>query len=173
MGGNVYILTVVDHLTRYAEAFAMAEADTKTISNIIIKHIICRHGLFDVMVSDQGGPFVSALAKYIYTQLGIEQKITTAYHPQANGVTERFNGTLKQLLKVWCNEEQDDWDDLLHYAVFVYNTNYHRVVQEVPFFAKEGRMPKLPLDIIIGKESEKYSDVHQYADELVQRLRHG
>jgi transposase InsO family protein len=96
------------------------------------------------MVSDQGGPFVSELARYIYHQLGINKKITTAYHPQANGVTERFNGTLKQLLKVWCNEEQDDWDELVTYATFVYNTNYHRVVQEVPFFITNAATSLIP-----------------------------
>ena len=171
MNGNVYILTVVCMYTRYAEAFAMTTADTKSIATLVVKNVVCRHGLFDTMVSDQGGPFVSALAQNIYGLLGINKKTTTAYHPQANGVTERFNGTLKQLLKVWCNEEQDDWDELLPYALFVYNTNYHRVLQEVPFFVKEGRMPKSPLDVIINRPPEQYNNVHTYAAELVQRLK--
>jgi len=171
MRGNCYLLTVVDHLTRYAEAFPMKEATTIEIADIIIKNVICRHGLFDVMVSDQGGTFVSELATYIYKQLGINKRVTTAYHPQSNGVTERFNGTLKQLLKMWSNEEQDDWDELLCYALFSYNTNYHRIIQEVPFFVKEGRMPKQPIDYIINKQTEQYDSAHTYADELVQRLK--
>jgi predicted kinase len=171
MHGNAYILTVVDHMTRYAEAFPLAEATTETVAEALITGVICRHGLFDVMVSDQGAQFVSSVASRIYQQFGIKRRITTPYHPQANGVTERFNGTLKQVLTVWTNEEQDDWDVLLPYALFVYNTSYHTVIQEVPFYVKEGRVPRQPIDIIIGNHAEQYDDAHAYATELVHKLK--
>jgi len=171
MHGNSYVLTMVDHFTRFGDAVALKDTESLTIASAVISMWICKYGLFDVMVSDNGVQLVSDIAKYIYKQLGIKRKVTTTFHPQSNGITERFNGTLKQLLKIWCNEEQDDWDELLPYALFVYNSSFHRVIQEVPFYVKEGRIPKQPIDIIINKTREQYDNVHVYADELVQKLR--
>jgi hypothetical protein len=169
--GNVYILTVVDHFTRWAEAIPMPEQTTKYIANIVIKHIICRHGLFDTMTSDNGSVFVSELANYIYKELGIKRLRTTPHHPQSNGIPERLNGTLKQMLKVWCNEEQDNWDEYLPYVMFAYNTSYHTLLQETPFFLQHGRDPKLLSDIIVNKSNDIYDDVHTYGQELVDKLK--
>jgi len=168
--GNVFILTVIDHFTRWAEAIPMPEQTTKYIANVIIKHVICRHGLFDVMTSDNGSVFVSELATYIYKSLGIKRRRTTPHHPQSNGLTERLNGTIKQMLKIWCNEEQDNWDEYLPYVMFAYNTSYHITLQETPFFLQHGRDPKLLSDIIINKNEPIYDDVHGYGQELVDKL---
>jgi len=102
--GNVYILTVVDHFTRWAEAIPMPEQTSKCIAENIIKHVICRHGLFDIMTSDNGSVFVSEIANYIYKELGIKRRRTTPHHPQSNGIPERFHDTMKTMLKIWCNE---------------------------------------------------------------------
>ncbi|MBS1650721.1 MAG: DDE-type integrase/transposase/recombinase, partial [Bacteroidetes bacterium] len=169
--GNVYILTVVDHFTRWAEAIPMPEQTTKYIANVVIKHIICRHGLFDTMTSDNGSVFVSELANYIYKELGIKRFRTTPHHPQSNGIPERLNGTLKQMLKVWCNEEQNNWDEYLPYVMFAYNTSYHTLLQETPFFLQHGRDPKLLSDIIVNKSNDIYDDVHGYGQELVDKLK--
>ena len=169
--GNVYILTVIDHFTRWAEAIPMTEQTTKYIANVIIKNIICRHGLFDVMTSDNGSVFVSELASYIYKELGIKRHRTTPHHPQSNGLPERFNGTLKQMLKIWCNEEQDNWDEYLPYAMFAYNTSYHTLLQETPFFLQHGRDPKLLSDIIINKQDDTYENIHDYGQQLVEKLK--
>jgi transposase InsO family protein len=169
--GNVYILTVVDHFTRWAEAIPLQEATTKTIASALITHVICRHGLFDTMTSDNGSNFVSELANYIYKELGIKRLRTTPEHPQSNGVPERFNGTLKSVLKLWCNEEQDNWDVYLPYALFAYNTSFHALIQETPFFLVHGRDPKLLVDIIINKKDDYYVDQHGYGEMLVRRLR--
>jgi transposase InsO family protein len=169
--GNVYILTVVDHFTRWAEAIPMKEQTTKSIAQAIIKYVICRHGLFDVMTSDNGSVFVSELANYIYKELGIKRVRTTPVHPQSNGIPERFNGTLKSVLKLWCNEEQDNWDEYLPYALFAYNTAFHTILQETPFFLINGRNAKLLADILVNRGDEVYVDQHDYGKQLVEKLR--
>ena len=124
-GGNIYVLTVVDHFTRWAEAIPMPDQTTKGIAKLIVQHIICRHGLFETMTSDNGSVFVSELATYIYKELGIKRIRTTPYHPESNGIPERFHDTMKNMLKIWCNEEQDNWDEYLPYVMLAYNTSYH------------------------------------------------
>ena len=94
--GHTFILTVVDHHSRWAEAIPLAEQTTRSIARALIQHVICRHGLFDTRTSDNGSVFVSELAQAIDKELGIKRVKTTPLHPQSNGLPERFNGTLKQ-----------------------------------------------------------------------------
>ena len=106
--GNEYILTVIDRQSKYVEAFATQNNDVFTTADNIIEGVICRHGLFDVLQSDRESGFVTTVAANIYKQLGIKQIKTTAYNPKANGVIEIFNKTLKQTLKTYANEYQNN-----------------------------------------------------------------
>jgi len=169
--GNVYILTVVDHFTRWAEAIPLVDQTTKSIAQAVIKNIICRHGLFDTMTSDNGSVFVSELASYIYKELGIRRVKTTPFNPNSNGIPERLNGTMKSMLKIWCNEEQDNWDEYLPYVMFAYNTSFHSLIQETPYFLVHGRDPKLLSDIIINREMDVYMDQYHYGEELISKLK--
>ena len=168
--GNEYILVSKCMYIKYVEAFAAADIGTKTTARLVIDGVICRYGLPLCFTSDRGAPFVSQLAGAIYKELGIKQSKTTSYHPQSNGNVEIFNKLLKQTLKLWANERQSDWDLLLPYAVFAYNTAYHSLLQETPFYLQFGRDARLTADIIIGKRPQYTAGVHEYATELVQNL---
>jgi hypothetical protein len=168
--GNIYILVAVDRFTRYVEAWPMPDQQTKTVTLTFIRGFVCRHGIPLIVISDRGSPFVSHLAQDLYKELGIKRIKTTAWHPQSNGLVERFNGTLKVALKLWANENQDDWDLLLCYAVFAYNTSYHSLVQETPYFLTHGRDANLHINIMLNTRREKIAGVHEYATEVVQKL---
>ena len=168
--GNEYILTVIDRQSHAAEAFATQNCDTFTTANNIIEGVICRHGLFDVLQSDRGSGFVSTVAANIYKQLGIKQIKTTSYNPKANGVIEIFNKTLKQTLKIYANEYQNNWDKLLPYALFAYNTAYHSGIQETPFYMNHGRDAKTIVHHTLGIRPENKNGVLPYAIELSQKL---
>jgi hypothetical protein len=169
---NQYILVVMDHFTRWAEAFAIQDQTTETVARIVLEQIICRYGLPRVLISDRGSNFVSHLAKYIYSFLGIKRITTTAYHPQSNGIVERFNGTLKETLSMWVNENHTDWDVLLPFALFAYNTSIHRILQESPFYLLYGRDARLPIDYLVTSSSlDGENSVHEYAIALVNRLK--
>lgn len=170
MDGHTHVLVVVDKFTRYAEAFPIKDETTKTIAMKIIECIVCRYGLVTEITSDNGPGFVSHLAQDIYKELGIKRVMTTPHHPQANGVVERLNGTIKNTLKLWCNEEQDNWDVLLPYALFAYNTSFHSFIQEVPHYVNHGWDPLLPVDIATGQRKENHSNVHEYATNIAQQL---
>ena len=167
---NEYIVDVIDTYTRYVEGWAVPEINMVSIANAVIERIICRYGLFEVMVSDRGSVFVGQLASHIYRALKIKRVITTAYHPQSNGIIERFHATLKTTLKVWSVETGSEWDELLPYAIFAYNTAYHTVIQEIPHFLNHGYDARLPIDTVINTKSDEYNDIHQYAVALVEKL---
>jgi hypothetical protein len=168
--GNKYSLVAVDRFTRLADAWPIADQSTKTVTLAFIEGWVCKHGIPLCVTTDRGSPFVSQLAADLYKELGIKRIKTTAYHPQSNGLVERFNKTLKQTLKIWSNDNQDDWDVLLCYAVFSYNTLFHTLLQETPFFVAYGRDAVLHIDIMNNVRREKHAGVHEYATEVVQKL---
>jgi transposase InsO family protein len=168
--GNEYILVAKCVYIKYVEAFAAPDISSKTTAQLVIDGVICRYGLPICFTSDRGSSFVSQIAASIYKQLGIKQVKTTSYHPQSNGNVEIFNRQLKATLKMWANERQSDWDLLLPYAVFSYNTAYHSLLQETPFYLQFGRDARLTTDIVLGTRPEYKQDVHEHALELSQNL---
>jgi transposase InsO family protein len=128
--GYMYMLIAVDRFSRYADGWPMQDQQTKTVTLTFINGWVCKHGIPLIVGSDRGSPFMSHLASDLYKELGIKKVKTTAYHPQSNGIVERFNKTLKYAMKVWCNENQNDWDITSPHAFFSYNTLYHSLIQE-------------------------------------------
>jgi hypothetical protein len=150
----------------------MVHHTTVSVADAFVKHGVCRYGVPDYFQSDRGTPFISELAQAVYKKLGIKRGHTTAYHPQANGATERFNRTLKNTLRIWCNEQQDDWDELLPFALFAYNTSYHSIMKETPFYLQFGREATLPLDVALNRNPDSYIDQDTFAQELSSKLYH-
>src|SRR5271170_1934792 len=106
----------------------------------------------------------------ILKQLNIRKLKTTAFHPQSNGVVEINNKQLKKTLKLWVNEQQNDWDVLLPYALFSYNTAVHRVIQQTPYYLNYGRKPRTITDQITENEVRNNGNTHVYAYELAEKL---
>jgi hypothetical protein len=101
------------------------------------------HGLPINMVSDRGPQFVAEFMRELYDALGIHMSSSTAYHPQSDGQTERVNQELEQYVRLFVNERQDDWDELLPLAEFQYNNHVHSATQTVPFMVDHGRLPRM------------------------------
>jgi transposase InsO family protein len=169
-GGYKYILVIVDRFTRYAEAVPCADESAATTANIFIDHIICRYGFPLVLLSDRGSGFTSILFTELLKILGVKKIKTMAYHPKSNGGVEIVNKTLKKTLKMWVNEHHNDWDVLLPYAIFSYNTSVHSTVHETPFYLNTGRQARTAVDAISRDELENYSGTHGYARELAEKL---
>ena len=151
---NKYILVFTDYLTRWVEAFAMPNQKAITVARKLVEEIICRHGAPVMLLSDQGSNFLSKLAHNVYIMAKIKKIQTTAYHPQTNGLTERFNKTLCEMLSMFVNIQQDDWDRYLPFVLFAYRTAYHSSAHEQPFYLLYGREPRLPIDAALNDEEE-------------------
>ncbi|KAJ1583270.1 hypothetical protein NDA12_002355 [Ustilago hordei] len=109
--------------------------------------VSCPFGCPDHMVSDHSRQFISEAWKKFAEGIGVKHSLSTAYHPQTDGQTERVNQVVEQYLRMYCNFEQNDWAELLKMAEFVYNNTVHNSIGVSPFFACYGWNPKSHPDI--------------------------
>ena len=161
---------IVDRFTKYTEAVSCADDSAATTAQIIIDHIICRYGFPLVLLSDRGSGFTSILFTSLLKILNIKKIKTMAHHPKSNGGVEIVNKTIKKTLKLWVNEHQNDWDVLLPYAIFSYNTAVHSTIHETPFYMNSGRQARTAADAISRDDLDNYRDTHGYARELAEKL---
>uniref|UniRef100_A0A1X7U111 Integrase catalytic domain-containing protein n=1 Tax=Amphimedon queenslandica TaxID=400682 RepID=A0A1X7U111_AMPQE len=122
-------------------------------------------GLPHIITSDQGGEFVN-LNKKLMGKLGIKHHLTTAYHPQANGLAERYNQTLQNMLIKYVNHKQDQWDEYLDMSVFAYNTSLHHSTHYSPFELMFGCKATLPIDLDMKKDTNNEETENQDNQDL-------
>jgi hypothetical protein len=166
--GNKYIVVITDSFTRWCEAFVTAEVKEEWIAEILVCEVICRYGAPKYLVSDRGANFLSALCYKIYELLHIKKVNTTAYHPQANGIVERFNGVLVDMLAKFANE--DDWDTYIPYVLAAYRSSYNSTTNETPYRLVFGRNMILPLDAMMNKGDAFLTNRSDYADEIAFKI---
>ncbi|CAG2194960.1 unnamed protein product [Mytilus edulis] len=131
---NKYILIFSDYLTRWPEAIPVPNADATTTAKVFIEEVVCRHGAPRQLLSDNGKNFRSNLVKEICKLMNTKKTFTTAYHPETDGLVERFNGTLTAMLSMYVSGHQRDWDTFIPFVLFAYRTSLHESIQETPFF---------------------------------------
>ena len=148
--GKRYILVICDYATRYPEAIALRTIDTPMVAEELVK-FFARMGVPEEILTDQGTNFTSQLLHEVYQLLHIKPIRTTPYHPQTDGLVERFNGTLKAMLRKTVDEEGRDWDRLLPYLLFAYREVPQASTGFSPFELFYGRHVRGPLDVL--KES--------------------
>jgi transposase InsO family protein len=138
------VMNVVDSVGKRAHFIPTNTTITALGAARLFLHNVWKlHGLPRSIVSDRGPQFVAEFTRELYRLLGITLSTTTAYHPQADGQTERVNQELEQYLRVFVNERQDDWDELLPMAEFQYNNHIHSSTQQTPFLLDTGRHPRM------------------------------
>ena len=145
--GNRYILTICDYATRYPEAVAMPSVEATRIARELV-NLFSHVGVPDEILTDQGTNFMSSLLEEIYRLLHIKRIRTTPYHPQTDGVVERFNGTLKSMLRKFVSRSQKDWDEYLPYLLFAYREVPQETTGFSPFDLLYGRHVRGPLDVL-------------------------
>ena len=118
-GGYQYILVVCDYATRYPEAFPLRNIKARQVANCLVQ-LFSRVGVPREIVTDQGTNFLSLLLRQVYSLLGIKGIKTTPYHPQTDGLVERFNLTSKTMLRRFVSQTGKDWDEWLPYLLFAY-----------------------------------------------------
>ena len=144
---NRYIAIAIDPLTKWPEAKAIPNKEASTIAKFIFEEIICRHGCPKELQSDQGTEFTAQIIEELTTQFGIKQKFSSPYHPQTNGIVERFNHTLCGILQKYCIALNDQWDVYIPSALFAYRTLQNNTTKHEPFFLIYGREAHLPIDL--------------------------
>ena len=121
--GNRYAVVVVDYLTKWPEVYATQGQSSATISRLLVEEVVSRHGVPSEILSDRGKSFLSGLMRELETLLGYRKVNMTAYHPQRDGLVERYNRTLTAMLAKSVHKGGPEWDELLPYVLFAYRTS--------------------------------------------------
>jgi hypothetical protein len=168
------IWVVVDCLSKKARFVPISESITaEQTCDLFIQHIFREHGAPKAIISDRGPQFAAKFWKEFHRLLGIEARLSTAFHPQTDGQTERVNQTLEQYLRCFIDFQQDNWVSLLPLAEFSYNNSFHTSIKSSPFFANYGFNPSfefLDSDSSVPLANTKVKEMKEVQEELVKEL---
>uniref|UniRef100_A0A1X7TES2 Integrase catalytic domain-containing protein n=1 Tax=Amphimedon queenslandica TaxID=400682 RepID=A0A1X7TES2_AMPQE len=147
--GNRYILVVCDYATRFPEAIPMKNIYAETVAEELME-IFAKYGIPQEILTDQGSNFMSQLLKEMYRLHIIRSSADTIspYHPQTDGLVERFNKILKSLLRRLIREDGRDLDKFIPYVLFSYREVPRTTTGFSPFELLFGREVRGPLDVL-------------------------
>ena len=161
--GNKYIITCTDYMSKWPEAEPLRDKSAEGVANFLYK-LICRHGCPNIIQSDQGREFVNQIEEKLCKLTGVEQRISSAYHPQTNGLDERMNQTISRALSKYINDDQNDWDLFLDPILFAYRTSIQSSSKFTPFFLMYGRRARLPVEVSGEQSSDPSGNDHATDD---------
>ena len=145
--GHRFILTLVDFASRYPEAVPLKRIDTETVAEAMLE-IFSRVGFPRKILTDLGKQFTSDCMQEVCRLASISHLTTTPYHAQCNGLVERYNGTLKMMLKKMCEEQPAQWDRYISPLLFAYREVKQESLGFSPFEIIYGKSVKGPLTIL-------------------------
>ena len=136
--GATIILVVVEGFTKIAHFVPIEKKDSPMVGRAELENVWKYHGFPEDVVSDRDGIFTEQFFTDLYNYLGIKRSMSTAYHPQSDGQTERINQVIESYLWSYCNYEQNDWASMLAMAELAYNNSKHTATKISPFYANYG-----------------------------------
>ena len=169
--GNVYILVVADYFTRWTEAYPMRNQEAITVAKKFVNEFICRFGAPLQILTDQGTQFESQLFCEMCHLLDISKTRTSAYHPQSDGMVERFNRTLASMLSLFVKDHQRDWDVHVPMVMMAYCSTIQETTSVSPNKMMMGREVNMPIDLLFGGplEAKEATYGSEYVAELQER----
>ena len=154
--GHDSILVVCDRFSKMSHFVATTEKTTaKGLAKLFRDNMWKLHGLLESMISDRGLQFVAGLTKKLNKMLGIETKLSTAYHLEIDRQMERTNQELEQYLRMYVNYRQNNWAEWLAMAEFAFNNKIHTATKSSPFQINYRREPRMSFDIRKKGKNEK------------------
>jgi len=154
------ILVVVDQLTKMVHFIPTTEKTlAEGLARLFRDNVWKLHGLPESIISDRGPQFMAGLMRELNQILGIESKMSMAFHPQTDGQTERVNQELEQYLRMFIDHQQEQWPDWLGMAEFTYNNKAHSSTKTLPFKANYGQDPRIGFEV---RKKGKYKEVEKF-----------
>ena len=171
-GGYENILVITDHFSRYAQAIPTRNQKAYTTAKMLYENFFLHYGFPAVLHSDKGANFESKVIKSLCEIAGVKKSRTTPYHPMGNGMVERYNKTLLNMLGTLSDDKKADWKSYVPTMTHAYNAAEHESTGYAPFFLMFGRHPRLAIDAFLGlKQHQDTPCSHQdYVGKLKQRL---
>uniref|UniRef100_A0A8C6NWY3 Gypsy retrotransposon integrase-like protein 1 n=1 Tax=Nothobranchius furzeri TaxID=105023 RepID=A0A8C6NWY3_NOTFU len=147
---NKYIMVVGDYFSKRTEAFPLPNQEAKTIARVLTEEWVCRFGMPWSLNSDQGRNFESKLFQELCGLLQIHKTRTTPYHPQSDGLVEKFNRTLLTILTFFVEDNQLNLDSLLPYVMLAYRSSIHASTSVTPYKVLFGGEIVLPVNVMLN-----------------------
>jgi len=166
--GNVFILTLVCHWSKWSEAIPIRNHTATTVARALMVHVFSRLGMPLQLLSDRGPEFESELFAELCQWMEIDKMRTTAYRAATNGMVERYHGTLNSILGKIVSEDQKDWCEKVPIAAAAYRASAHEATGYSPNLLMLGREVYAPLDIVLGHPPGE-RDAYDSTDEFVVR----
>ena len=163
--GNRYIIVAMDYFTKWPEARPVPTNTSKDAEQFIYEEIICQHGCPQIILSDRGTHFKNELLEKLTARFEIKHLFSTPYHPQTNGLVERFNRTLcESLAKL--SQQTKQWDEYVRPVLFAYRTSKQATTKMTPFYLTYGRKARLPVDGPEQSEEHLSERIFKLIDQL-------
>ena len=160
--GFVYILVISDYFTKYTDAFPLRNKTAYLCAKTLMERWIVYHGVPTVVHSDQGREFEGRVFKHLVEMLGATKTRTAPYRPQSDGLVERFNRTLLNMLSVFVHDNPTDWDEHLPYVLSAYRSSVHSSTNCTPNSLVYARDTNLPLDLILPTSRSDHLKAQNY-----------
>lgn len=167
--GNEYILTVQCVFSKFVIAILLITQDAESVAEALKEEVLSVLGFPEEILTDQGANFQSKLFQSLCKLCGIKKIRTSAFRPQSNGSIERMHRSLKEYLRHFTNEAQDNWDEYLKMACCAHNSSVHSSTKFSPFELFTGRKPNIPSSF--EKKSTEHEKFYAY-DDFVQKYKH-
>ena len=169
--GNRYVLVFQDFLTKWPFAFPMPDQKSSRIAELLVSEVVPLFGVPESLLSDRGTNLLSHLMLDICRMLGIKKLNTTAHHPQCDGMVERFNRTLKTMLRKHASKFGSQWDKYLAGALWAYRNVPHDSTNEKPSFLLLGVDCRTPTEAALLPPHElEATEVSDYREEVILSL---
>ena len=148
--GKDAIMVVVDRLTKMVHLAPCNTTDTaQDVAWLFVDHVFKAHGLPTSCVSDRDPKFMSNFWQALLKTLGVTHNVSTAYHPQTDGNTERVNRVMEDMLRHYVRADQTDWAQWLPLVEYAINNSWHSSVNNTPFFLNYGKHPTSPTAFLL------------------------
>ena len=139
------MLVIIDAFSKLAELVPLKDKEAGTVAGAIVNNWICRFLTPKVLVTDRGREFCSKLADELFSQLGVDRRRTSAYHPETNSAAESFNRKLIKIMTTMSDVPDDpEWEARLPTVMLAYNTAVRKAMNSSPFFLTYLRDPAMP-----------------------------
>ena len=167
------VLVVVDHFTRYVQAFVTKNHTVRTTARVLYNNYFSVFGFPQRLMSDQGTEFCGKVIAAMCSLLGVEKIRTTPYHPQTNGSAERVHQTLQRMIGKLDPEKRRKWPAHIGSIIIAYNSTRSLVTGYSPYYLMFGRRPRLPIDLLFPMRQTQMltRTIDEYVASLYDRLR--
>lgn len=168
--GNKYIMVIMDYFTKWVESYALPNQEARTVARALVDNFITRFGVPKSIHTDQGSNFESELFQELCYMLGTFKTRTTPYHPMCDGLVERYNRSIQNVLSAYINKEQNNWDTYLQIANMAYRCSIQETTKFTPNMLFLGREINIPLNLMAEPVPGEIPSCSDYVETLQKKF---